>query len=165
MENNRSCNFLFAEVREASDLEPLFIQNVKKIPNLFNTGFARIKYNFIQKTAKKAPDLSETGSADLKPGEWVEVLPIGEIALTLDSRGRHKGLYFMPEMEQFCGGKFKVFKKAQTIKLETTGELRKLRSPTLFLEGVYCNGEYQGGCDRACFHFWRAEWLKRIADS
>jgi len=67
-------------------------------------------------------------------------------------------------MEEFCGKEFKIFKKAEIIKLESTGEMRKLRSPTLFLEGVHCNGVYQGGCDRACFHFWRAEWLKPIPE-
>jgi hypothetical protein len=68
----------------------------------------------------------------------------------------------MPEMEKFCGKKFKVFKKVEIIKLESTGEVRKLRSPSVFLEGVYCNGERHEGCDRACFHFWREAWLKRI---
>lgn len=53
----------------------------------------------------------------------------------------------MPEMEQFCGKKFKIFKNVDTILLESTGELRKLRSPTLFLEGVHhepvANGSYK----------------------
>jgi hypothetical protein len=76
---------------------------------------------------------------NLQAGEWVEVRSMREISLTLDDWGRHKGLYFMPEMEQFFGKKFKIFKNVDTILLESTGELRKLRSPTLFLEGVYCD--------------------------
>jgi hypothetical protein len=162
METSSSCNFLLNTVREASELEPIYIRNPKKIPNIVNTIFARIKYNFIRMTTRNIPDSSEKNSANFISGEWVEVKTMREIALTLDQRGRHKGLYFMPEMEQFCGKKFKIYKKAEIIKLESTGELRKLRSPTLFLEGVYCDGKFQGGCDRSCFHFWRDEWLKRI---
>jgi hypothetical protein len=99
---------------------------------------------------------------NLQPGEWVEVRSIDEISRTLDDKGKHKGLLFMPEMKNFCGKKFKVFKKAEIIKLESTGEVRKLRSPSIFLEGVYCNGEHHQGCDRTCFHFWKEAWLKRI---
>jgi hypothetical protein len=67
-------------------------------------------------------------------------------------------------MEQYCGGSFRVFKKVKTIKLEDTGEVRQLKSPTVFLEDVYCDGKRHQGCDRACFHFWREAWLKRIPD-
>jgi hypothetical protein len=109
-------------------------------------------------------DMSQNEVLNLQPGEWVQVRSCEEISATLDEKRKYKGLYFMPEMEKFCGGKFKVFKKVEIIKLESTGELRKLRSPSVFLEGVYCNGETHDGCDRACFHFWREIWLKRISD-
>ena len=101
---------------------------------------------------------------NLQPGEWVQVRSIDEISRTLDEAGKYKGLYFMPAMEEYCGKKFRVFKKAAIIKLESTGEVRKLKSPSVFLEGVYCDGEYHEGCDRACYHFWREMWLKRIPD-
>ena len=68
----------------------------------------------------------------------------------------------MPDKENCCGGRFRVFKKVTTIKLEATGEVRHLKSPTVFLEGVYCNGERHGGCDRASSHFWRETWLERV---
>lgn len=106
----------------------------------------------------------EDETLNLQPGEWVEVRSMDEISKTLDKDGKYKGLYFMPEMEKFCGKHYKVFKKAAIIKLESTGEVRKLRSPSIFLEGAYCNGERHEGCDRACFHFWREVWLKRIPD-
>jgi hypothetical protein len=60
------------------------------------------------------------------------------------------------EIKKFCGKKFKVFKRDKIIKLESTMEVRKLKSPTIFLEGVYDNGEFHDECDRSCFHFWRA---------
>jgi hypothetical protein len=105
---------------------------------------------------------SENTTLNIQPGEWVEIRSIGEISQTLDERGKYKGIYFMPEMENFCGKKFKVFKRVKVIKLESTMEVRKLKTPAISLEGVYCNGEYHDGCDRFCFHFWREAWLKRI---
>jgi hypothetical protein len=92
----------------------------------------------------------------------VEVRSIDEIYQTLDEKRKYKGVIFMPEMESFCGKKFKVFKKVEIIKLESTMEIRKLTTPPVLLEGVYCNGENHDGCDRACFHFWMDPWLKRI---
>jgi hypothetical protein len=99
---------------------------------------------------------------NLQPGEWVEVRSIDEISKTLDEKRKYQGVIFIPEMESFCGKKFKVFKKVEVIKFETTGEVRKLKIPPVLLEGVYCNGEFHDVCDRACFHFWMDPWLKRI---
>jgi hypothetical protein len=136
----------------------------KRIPNMFFTLKARIKYIIYSKTFTKVEDSSEIDFPDLQPGDWVEVRTMQEIASTLDKNGKYKGLYFMPEMEKFCGKRFRIFKKAEKIKLESTGELRTLRTPSFFLEGVYCNGEFQGGCDRSCFHFWRDAWLKKVSE-
>ena len=156
-----SCNFLIPVVNDASTAyRPLYMRlkrNFRTIPKSL--------YSRLTKT-KTHPPFTEQGSLNLQPGEWVEVRSIDEINLTLDERQKYKGLYFMPEMEQFCGKKFRVFKKAQTIKLESNGEVRKLKSPSVFLEGVYCTGEGRNeGCDRACFHFWREAWLKRVPDN
>jgi hypothetical protein len=163
MEND-PCNFMSSTVAEASELKPLHIQLSNKIPVYLSTAYARIKYNFLRITSTKASDANSYSPLNLQPGELVEVLSMREISLTLDNKGRNKGLYFMPEMERFCGKRSKVFKKVVTIKLEESGELRKLRIPSVFLEGVYCDGKFQGNCDRACFHFWREDWLKRIPE-
>lgn len=98
---------------------------------------------------------------NLQPGEWVEIRSLQEILGTFDSDRRNKGLAFMPEMEKFCEKRFKVLKRVHFIRLESTGEVRKMRSPTVLLEGVYCDGENYGKCDRSCFHLWREIWLKR----
>jgi len=84
-----------------------------------------------------------------------------EIFSTLDGNGKLKGLAFTPEMLKFCGKQFRVYKSLKNIILESTGELRKIKSPTVLLEGVFCNGEAHGNCDRSCFCFWREAWLKR----
>src|SRR4029077_7857908 len=49
---------------------------------------------------------------DLKPGEWVEVRGLTEILATLDEQGRLSALSFMPEMERFCGRRFRVSRRA-----------------------------------------------------
>jgi hypothetical protein len=111
---------------------------------------------------KTTPPSSVNTPLNLQPGEWVEVRSIDEISQSLDERRKYKGVIFMPEMESYCGKKFKVFKKVEIIKLESTMEIRKLKTPVVLLEGVYCNGKYHDGCDRTCFHFWMDPWLKRI---
>jgi len=65
-------------------------------------------------------------------------------------------------MRKYCGKRFRVYKRLEKIILETTGELRTVRTPTVLLEEVFCDGEAHGGCDRSCFCFWREAWLKRV---
>ena len=160
--NYTSCNFLYSDVIGASvPYHSLFVRNKIRIVRFGVSAYSVFMHKVFPKTLLSS---SVNDSLNLQPGEWVEVRSIDEISLTLDDRRKYKGLYFMAEMEKFCGKKFKIFKKVEIIKLEPTGEVRKLRSPTVFLEGVYCNGELQEGCDRSCFHFWKEAWLKRIPD-
>jgi len=106
---------------------------------------------------------NNTQTLNLQPGEWVEVRSVKEIFATLDKRGKLKGLRFTPEMVKFCGRRFKVYRRLGKIILEATGELRRIRTPTVLLEGVLCDGEAHGGCERSCFCFWREAWLKRAS--
>ena len=99
----------------------------------------------------------------LSPGDWVEVHSAKEIFATLDAQGKLNGLRFTPEMLKFCGKRFRVYKTLNKILLEATGELRKIKTPTVLLEGAICDGKAHGGCDRSCFCFWREEWLKRVS--
>jgi hypothetical protein len=98
----------------------------------------------------------------LSPGEWVQVKSPREIFATLDQHGKLKGLSFNREMAKFCGKRFKVYKRLEKMILESTGELRKIRTPTVMLEGVFCDGEAHDNCDRSCFCFWREAWLRRV---
>ena len=118
-----------------------------------------------EKTTEINSSSPEYETLNLQPGEMVEVKSFEEISATLDENQKYKGLYFMPEMEKFCGKKFRIFKRAEIIKLESTGEVRKLTCPAVFLEGVYCDGENHDGCDRSCFLFWREVWLRRISNT
>jgi hypothetical protein len=96
---------------------------------------------------------------NLQPGELAEVKSEQEIRATLDEHGRHRGLLWMPGMARFCGKTYRVHKRLETIMLESTGELRKIRH-TVLLADVMCENLY--GCDRSCFHYWREAWLRRV---
>jgi hypothetical protein len=102
----------------------------------------------------------EPESLSLQPGELVEVLSFEEIRKTLDHRDKSKGLTFMPEMRRYCGRRFKVLKRVDKYIVEGKGMIR-LKN-TVILDGVFCNGEFHGGCDRTCFCLWREAWIKRV---
>lgn len=108
---------------------------------------------------------AEPRPSDLQPGDWVEVIALEDIEKGLDQNGRLYGLNFMPEMRKYCGHRFKVFKRVNRMMLESTGELRTIKRPTFYLEGVYCDGEFHEGCDRSCFLLWREDWLKKVKES
>jgi hypothetical protein len=97
---------------------------------------------------------------NLRVGDWVEVRSLVEIRATLDADAKLRGLRFIPEMAEYCGGRYRVCKVLNKIVMESTGELRRMRSPTVLLEGVICDGRLHGGCDRSCFCFWREAWLR-----
>lgn len=102
---------------------------------------------------------------DLRAGELVEVRSEEEILRTLDSRGALDSLPFMPEMLQFCGKRFRVYKRADkacdTIEWQT---LRRMEN-AVHLEGLRCNGQAHGGCQAGCLIYWKEAWLKRVADT
>ena len=98
---------------------------------------------------------------NLRPGEWVEVKSQDAILMTLDEHGKHRGLRFVPEMFDFCGRRFRVLKRVEKICIENTPDVRSI-SDTVLLEGGICQGGGIG-CDRACFHFWREIWLRRVS--
>ncbi len=163
-EGDLPCNFLAPTVIEASrpaEPPPLGVALIKCCNSALKQVRNMMSSNLSADVTEARP-VPEIPPLNLEPGEWAEVRPIEEINETLDAAQKYKGLYFMPSMERYCGGHFRVFKKVKTIRLEGSGEVRQLKSPTVFLEGAYCDGERHQGCDRACFHFWREAWLKRI---
>ncbi|MGB7220868.1 MAG: hypothetical protein WBD07_18855 [Vicinamibacterales bacterium] len=99
----------------------------------------------------------------LRAGEWVEVRSEAEILATLDNSQSLDGLPFMPEMLQFSGRRFRVYKSAHKT-CDTTGSF-KLRRMTnaVHLEGLRCDGEAHGGCQAGCLLFWKEAWLRPVA--
>jgi hypothetical protein len=101
---------------------------------------------------------------DLKAGEWVEVRSQAEIFATLDARGRLENLPFMPEMLQYCGKKFRVFKRADKTCEYTRGWSIRRMKDSVHLEGARCDGSGHDGCQAGCLIFWKEAWLKRAGN-
>jgi hypothetical protein len=100
---------------------------------------------------------------DLEPGEVVRVRSARQIFKTLDERGMLENLPFMPEMVQYCGQTFTVFKRAD----KTCGPdhgLRRMRN-TVHLSNVRCDGASHGGCQASCQLYWKEAWLDRVESS
>jgi hypothetical protein len=101
-------------------------------------------------------------SATLRAGEWVEVKSALEIRRTLDRRAQLEGMPFMPEMERFCGQRFRVEKRAHKTcdTVDYVGGRRLLHS--VHLEGLRCDGAAHGGCQALCLLFFKEAWLRRV---
>ena len=96
------------------------------------------------------------------PGDRVLVRPKDQIRSTLDSRNELKGCSFPTEMEQYCGTIQKVLKPLKRFVDERESRVKTAQGVYL-LQGVMCQGfELYGQCDRACFYYWREEWLEKI---
>ncbi len=99
---------------------------------------------------------------DLRAGDLVEVRSREEILATLDPYARLDALPFMPEMFQYCGNRYRVFKRAdKTCDTITDTGTRRLFN-TVHLEGLRCDGRAHGGCQALCFLFWKEAWLRRV---
>jgi len=95
-----------------------------------------------------------------RAGEWVEVRSQEEIFSTLDKNGRLENLPFMPEMLQYCGRRFRIFKRAdKTCDYIQGWSIRRMKS-AVHLEGVRCDGSGHNGCQATCLIFWKEAWLK-----
>lgn len=95
-----------------------------------------------------------------RAGEWVVVKSHTEILATLDASGEIGAMPFMPEMLQYCGGRFQVVAVAHKT-CDTIHKTGGRRVPNaVHLSGLRCEGSGHGGCQAACLLFWRTEWLR-----
>jgi hypothetical protein len=100
----------------------------------------------------------------LRAGDWVEVRSAAEILGTLDASHCLDGLPFMPEMLQYCGRRFRVFKSAhKTCDTIQSFAIRRM-ADAVHLEHLRCDGEAHGGCQASCLLFWKEAWLRPVAD-
>lgn len=99
----------------------------------------------------------------LKVGDLVEVRSKEEILSTLDRDARLEGLPFMPQMFEYCGKTFRVFKRAHKT-CDTVGPRGCSRSmvAAVHLEELRCDGAAYGGCQAGCLLFWKEAWLKPV---
>jgi len=100
-------------------------------------------------------------SLNLKVGEWVEIRSKEEILATLDKNAQLEGMPFMPQMLQYCGKRFRVYKRAHKT-CDTVYPVRGRRlSNGVHLE-TRCDGQAYGGCQASCLIFWKEAWVKRV---
>lgn len=98
------------------------------------------------------------GQLHLQPGEHVTVKTRAEIAATLDTRQRNRGLYFFGGMIADCGTQARVRSRVSRIIDEGSGRMIELASDCLTLEGNVCHYRL---CPRASYKLWREIWLTR----
>jgi len=71
----------------------------------------------------------------------------------------------MPEMLQFCGKQFRVYKSAhKACDTIDWGTQRRIEN-AVHLEGLRCDGSGHDGCGAGCLIYWKEAWLKRVGDS
>jgi len=98
---------------------------------------------------------------NMRVGNWVEVRSKEEILRTLDKKGRMEGLPFMPQMFQYCGQRFQVYKRAHKT-CDWVYTVKSRRLPNGVHLDLRCDGEAYGGCKAACLIFWKEAWLNPI---
>jgi hypothetical protein len=97
----------------------------------------------------------------LAPGDTVRVLPMTDIAPTLNDKGRHRGLWFDRDMIRHCGRRYVVLRRVDRIIDDATGQMRELKTPSLVLDGVEASGEFLRFCPQHEYPLWREAWLTR----
>jgi hypothetical protein len=98
----------------------------------------------------------------LHAGDSVEVRSLEEILATLDENGMLEGVPFMPEMGEYCGKRFEVWRRADKTCDEGRGGSIRRVTGTVHLRELRCEGWAHGGCDAGCLLFWKEAWLKEL---
>jgi hypothetical protein len=105
---------------------------------------------------------------NLQPSELVRVKPYHELLKTIGSDMTHRGMSFDAEMIPYCGGVFRVRSRVEQFIDERTGFMRRLKTPAVILENVWCRSHFSFGrlfCSRAIYAWWREAWLERATDA
>jgi hypothetical protein len=105
--------------------------------------------------------MSSATALGLHRREQVTVRPAEEIVATLDEDAGLDGLPFMPEMLQFCGRSFTVYRRADKTCDTIEGKGLRRMSETVHLDALRCDGSAHGGCQAGCLLFWKEAWLTR----
>jgi hypothetical protein len=97
-----------------------------------------------------------------RAGDWVEILSKEEILRTLDKNGRLDELPFMPQMFNYCGQRFRIYKTAHKTCDTVSGHYAGRRLQDGYHLTLRCDGLAYGGCQAGCLLFWKGAWLKRV---
>jgi hypothetical protein len=101
----------------------------------------------------------------LQPGDVVRVRPFREILQTIDANNQNRGMGFDAEMVPYCGKLFRVQTRVEKFVDERNGYIRRMKTPAVILEGVYCQSRYSEGrlfCPRSIYAWWREAWLEKV---
>ena len=101
----------------------------------------------------------------LQPGDLVRIRQFKEILATIDKKNQHRGMGFDGELVPFCGKTFRVRDRVERFIDERTGYIRRMKTPAVILDGVYCRSRYSENrlfCPRGIFGWWREIWLERV---
>jgi hypothetical protein len=112
-------------------------------------------------TDKDAP-IADLG---LQPGDLVRVRPHEAILATIDKRTNNRGMGFDAEMVPYCGKIFRVRTRVEKFIDERTGYIKRMRTPAVILDGVFCQSRYSENrlfCPRSIFAWWREVWLEKV---
>jgi hypothetical protein len=110
---------------------------------------------------------NQTAALNLRPGELVRIKSYEEILATLDTNNKNAGMAFDGEQMPYCGGVYRVRVRVEKFIDEKTGYMRRMKTPAVILDGVYCRArysDYRMFCPRSIFSWWREIWLERIED-
>ncbi|MEJ6783735.1 hypothetical protein [Aminobacter sp. Piv2-1] len=103
-----------------------------------------------------------TGSSIFGAGDLVEIRSKEEILATLDANGELESMPFMPEMLQYCGQRFRVYKRAHKSCDTVSGAYKGLKLENAVHLSLRCDGSAHGGCQAGCLLFWKDDWLKPV---
>ena len=105
--------------------------------------------------------VTKVTATSLKAGDLIRVRS-EEIQATLSYWKEFKGCVFLEYMWPYCDTTQRVLKPMEKFLDERDYRVKKCKGIVL-LEGVLCHGTPAfGRCDRACFFFWREEWLEKL---
>jgi hypothetical protein len=139
-------------------LNPRAKRRVKAVSDRLINRFSRSP----ARSKVSSPSVTNAKATILEAGDLVRVRSRDEIQATLNSWNELKGCLFMEEMWQYCGTTQRVLKQVKRFVDERDYRVKRAKG-LILLEGLICEGtpDY-GRCDRACFYFWRAEWLEKV---
>lgn len=133
----------------------------RKLKALFNRYFQWLLKSPDTRSVPSVP-ATDPKAASLKAGDMVRVRSSEEIHASLDSWQELNCCLFFQEMWQYCGTTQRILKSVERFVDERDYRVKKAGGLFL-LQGLICEGTSDyGRCDRACFYFWREEWLEKI---
>ena len=98
---------------------------------------------------------------DLAGGDTVKIKSYPEIAATLNSKGKLKGLSFLTGMKPYCGEIATVEREPLYLPDHGGKKLQKCKN-IVICKNLYCDGT-NIRCDRACLYYWKKDWLKEVS--